>query len=153
MLDNFLAGLKALSRDTGIYLTGTLKYVDTQAGDYIPAEQPYTSTDVIEVQAGAHACRDTTGNFIICHLERKPEPPREFVKGVAPQAMHDISEYRSPVTGEVIGSRSTHREHLRRHSLMEVGNERKALENKVKEMQAPERLSKEQVNRIYEQHS
>jgi hypothetical protein len=36
----------------------------------------------------------------------------------------DIEPYRSTVTGELIGSRSKHREHLRRHDLVEVGNEK-----------------------------
>lgn len=37
--------------------------------------------------------------------------------------MGDIEPYRSMATGEMIGSRSTHREHLRQHRLVEVGNE------------------------------
>jgi hypothetical protein len=36
----------------------------------------------------------------------------------------DIQPYRSTVTGELIQSRSKHREHLRRHDLVEVGNEK-----------------------------
>jgi putative FmdB family regulatory protein len=35
----------------------------------------------------------------------------------------DIEPYRSMVTGERIGGRSHHREHLRRHDLIEIGNE------------------------------
>lgn len=35
----------------------------------------------------------------------------------------DIKPYRSTVTGEMITSRSQHREHLARHNLMEIGNE------------------------------
>jgi hypothetical protein len=35
----------------------------------------------------------------------------------------DISPYRSAVTGEMIGGRAGHREHLRRHNLVEIGNE------------------------------
>lgn len=38
-------------------------------------------------------------------------------------AMPDIAGYRSMVTGEWIGSRSTHRAHLRQHGLVEVGND------------------------------
>lgn len=40
------------------------------------------------------------------------------------QVMRDIGEYVSPVDGERITSRSQHREHVRRHDLIEVGNER-----------------------------
>lgn len=39
----------------------------------------------------------------------------------------DIEPYRSMVTGEVIGSRSTHRAHLRQHQVIEVGNDPAAL--------------------------
>ena len=42
----------------------------------------------------------------------------------APMVMGDIAGYQSQQTGEWIGSRSTHREHLRQHSLIEIGNER-----------------------------
>tara|TARA_R110000744_G_scaffold122336_2_gene227317 strand:- start:347 stop:568 length:222 start_codon:yes stop_codon:yes gene_type:complete len=37
--------------------------------------------------------------------------------------MRDIDTYKSIVTGEEITSRSSHREHLRRHNLVEIGNE------------------------------
>lgn len=41
--------------------------------------------------------------------------------------MGDIQPYQSMVTGEMITSRSQHREHLKRHSLVEIGNETKYL--------------------------
>ena len=37
--------------------------------------------------------------------------------------MPDIKPYKSMITGEVITSRSKHREHLKRHACIEVGNE------------------------------
>lgn len=40
------------------------------------------------------------------------------------QVMRDIGAYVSPIDGERITSRSQHREHIRRHDLVEVGNER-----------------------------
>lgn len=40
------------------------------------------------------------------------------------QLMRDMGEYTSVVDGSHIGSRSEHREHIRRHDLIEVGNER-----------------------------
>lgn len=40
-----------------------------------------------------------------------------------PQITTDIQPYRSMVTGEMITSRSQHREHLKRHNCIEVGNE------------------------------
>lgn len=41
-----------------------------------------------------------------------------------PYIMPDIQPYQSMVTGEMITSRSRHREHLREHNCIEVGNER-----------------------------
>lgn len=46
--------------------------------------------------------------------------------------MPDIKPYRSTVTGEEIGSRSRHREYLKRHNLVEIGNE------KIKPKQMPD---------------
>lgn len=43
---------------------------------------------------------------------------------VAPMVMPDIAGYRSMQTGEWIGSRSAHREHLKAHGLVEIGNEK-----------------------------
>ena len=43
---------------------------------------------------------------------------------VRPQVMPDIAPYRSVITGEMIGGRAQHREHLRRHGCEEVGNEK-----------------------------
>lgn len=40
-----------------------------------------------------------------------------------PFVMPDINSYKSVVTGEMITSRSHHREHLKKHDLIEVGNE------------------------------
>lgn len=42
---------------------------------------------------------------------------------VAPDVMPDIHPYRSMVTGELITSRSRHREHLRDHGMVEIGND------------------------------
>lgn len=39
-------------------------------------------------------------------------------------AVPDIAGYRSTITGEWIGSRSTHRAHLKQHGCIEIGNEK-----------------------------
>jgi hypothetical protein len=44
--------------------------------------------------------------------------PRE-----APRVMSDISGYISQVNGQYIDSRSKHRDHLKRHGMIEVGND------------------------------
>lgn len=41
----------------------------------------------------------------------------------APRVLGDIQPYKSMITGEMITSRSKHREHLRQHGMIEVGNE------------------------------
>ncbi len=46
----------------------------------------------------------------------------------APAVIADIQPYRSMATGEFVGGRRQHRDHLKRHGLIEVGNEK--LENK-----------------------
>lgn len=40
------------------------------------------------------------------------------------QVIKDIEPYQSMVTGEMITSRSRHRDHLRQHNCIEVGNEK-----------------------------
>lgn len=53
--------------------------------------------------------------------EYDPNAPRP--RPLAPLIMRDIDPYRSMFTGERIHSRSAHRDHLRAHRLIEVGNE------------------------------
>jgi hypothetical protein len=38
--------------------------------------------------------------------------------------MRDIGEYVSPIDGSYISTRSAHRDHMRAHDVIEVGNER-----------------------------
>lgn len=48
---------------------------------------------------------------------------RPVPKPVAPMIMRDVEPYRSVITREVIGGRAQHREHLKAHGCVEVGNE------------------------------
>ena len=50
--------------------------------------------------------------------EKGTEPRSE-----GPMVMPDIKPYKSMKTGEMITSRSQHREHLKQHGLVELGNE------------------------------
>lgn len=52
------------------------------------------------------------------------EITREIPEPDAPMVMPDIQPYQSMVDGSLISSRSRHREHLKQHGLIEVGNER-----------------------------
>jgi hypothetical protein len=53
-------------------------------------------------------------------------PADEYIRPQreATRIMSDISPYQSVITGEMITSRSKHREHLKRHDCIEVGNEK-----------------------------
>lgn len=51
--------------------------------------------------------------------------------------MGDIQPYRSMVDGRIIEGRRQHREHLRAHRLIEVGNETKHLMKQPKYQSAP----------------
>lgn len=48
--------------------------------------------------------------------------------------MNDIQPYKSMITGEMITSRSQHRDHLKAHKVIEVGNETKYLQPKPKQL-------------------
>lgn len=65
-----------------------------------------------------------------------------------PYIMDDIAPYQSMATGEVISSRSRHREHLKVHGLIEVGNETKYLAPKPKEL--PGGLKEMIARQVYE---
>lgn len=58
----------------------------------------------------------TTGELIPKEQYQGPQEAGFFVMG-------DINPYKSMVTGEMIEGRRQHREHLRRHNVVEVGNE------------------------------
>lgn len=56
-------------------------------------------------------------NGVLYEKGQEPESAAPFVYG-------DIKDYRSMATGEVISGRAQHRDHLRRHGLIELGNEK-----------------------------
>ena len=51
--------------------------------------------------------------------EKGSEPSQRF----APDVLPDIEPYTSMITGETITSRSRHREHLKAHGYVEIGND------------------------------
>ena len=59
--------------------------------------------------------------------EKGTEPARE---PAGPMVMKDIAPYQSMIDGSTITSRSKHREHLRAHNCVEIGNETKYLQPK-----------------------
>lgn len=66
--------------------------------------------------------------------ERGHEPLPEGVVVIP-----DIKPYKSMITGEMITSRSQHREHLKVHGCVEVGNETKYLQAKRPDFESPQR--------------
>lgn len=70
-----------------------------------------------------------------------------FSGDVAPMVMGDIQPYQSMIDGSTIQSRSQHREHLRQHGCIEIGNETKALKAQVRPMAPPPGL-KETIIRV-----
>lgn len=75
----------------------------------------------------------------------KDEYVREEVN--APMVIGDIQPYQSMATGEMIMSRSKHRNHLKQHGLIEVGNETKHLETKAPK--ADNRLKEQIAREVY----
>jgi hypothetical protein len=89
--------------------------------------------------------RAERGSFVFDKENNKLIPKSEYYGSSdvnAPMVMNDIAGYKSMQTGEWIGSRSQHREHLKAHRLVEVGNELKAHTTK----QAP-KVDREQIRR------
>jgi hypothetical protein len=58
--------------------------------------------------------------------------------------MGDIKPYKSMVTGEMIEGRKAHRDHLKRHNVIEVGND------KVSQAAKPDRLKETIARQVYE---
>lgn len=81
-------------------------------------------------------------------------PAEEYVapsRGTSWQVLGDIEPYRSMVTGEIIGSRSRHREHLRDHGMVEVGNEVKHLTRNANRLPGAPAGTREAVIQAYKQ--
>jgi hypothetical protein len=49
---------------------------------------------------------------------------QEHYESLGPMVMPDIQPYKSMIDGSMITSRSVHRDHLRQHGCIEVGNEK-----------------------------
>ena len=62
----------------------------------------------------------------------------------APMMVRDIEPYQSVITGEMITSRSKHREHLHRHGAIEMGHEKPKVAPR-KTSDAEKRTRREQI--------
>lgn len=61
-------------------------------------------------------------NGVLIFLDASYVAPKRS-ECAAPMLIRDIGEYRSPLDGQMITSRSQHRDHMRTHDVVEVGNE------------------------------
>ena len=77
---------------------------------------------------------DRDGFPLLNQYERAAEPCMPYV-------MSDIPEYKNMVDGGIIGSRSEHREFLRKNGLVEIGNE--GLEVKARKTHAKHEVAKD----------
>ena len=83
------------------------------------------------------------GKLVEVSRDWTPEPTHDY------HIMPDIKPYRSMIDGSEISSRSRHREHLRDHGCVEIGND-SSLWRKPKPLESPPGL-KEKIIRAVNQ--
>lgn len=69
----------------------------------------------------------TRKSWVQCPVTLKLIPKDEYysrARESGPFVIGDIDPYQSMITGEIIQGRRQHREHLRQHGCIEVGNEK-----------------------------
>ena len=79
------------------------------------------------------------------------EVGRDYVtepRAQVPHVMGDIAPYRSMIDGSMITSRSHHREHLRQHGCVEVGND-SSLKRERGPIQPPSGLKEAIARNVY----
>ena len=62
--------------------------------------------------------------YIYVNGELVEKGSKEHYESLGPMVMPDIAPYKSMIDGSMITSRSVHRDHLRQHGCIEVGNEK-----------------------------
>ena len=70
----------------------------------------------------------------------------EHIAALSPLIMGDIEPYVSMVDGSLISSRSKHREHLRQHGMVEIGND-SSLYAPRKPMESPDKQQLREILR------
>lgn len=85
------------------------------------------------------------GRLIEVSENYRPEPRK-----TSGQVMPDIAPYKSMIDGTIIGSRSVHREHLRQHGCVEIGND-SSLHHEPRPLKSPPGL-KEKLIQAAHQH-
>jgi hypothetical protein len=84
------------------------------------------------------------GSFVFDKEKNEFVPVDEFAPSQVnngPIIMGDLQPYKSMVTGEMVMGRAQHREHLKKHNVIEVGNETKYISQR-KQLQSPTGLKR-----------
>lgn len=102
-------------------------------------------TRIVYGRDGEHVARYEDGELVYW----RDEKPEDRLDGIRQHVMKDIEPYKSMVDGSIINSRSRHREHLRAHGCVEVGNDPLALSPTYKGQQSPPGL-KEKIIGAYQ---
>lgn len=76
---------------------------------------------------------------------------RKDKHGKSSQVMGDLEPYKSMQTGEIIQGRKQHRDHLRAHGLVEVGNEYNAMTKRERKEAPPVEQTVRRAMEAYEQ--
>lgn len=83
--------------------------------------------------------------------KRSWEDKQKNVRMIPPRVMSDIGGYISQVDGSWIDSRSKHRDHLKRHNMIEVGNDVPMQQKQVEMSSKAQRERKEMIaHQVYE---
>lgn len=89
------------------------------------------------------------GKWVYDTNKRDFVPAEEYIREpVASYVMGDIQPYQSMATGEMIMGRRQHREHMKNHGLVEIGNETKYISQR-KELSAPSGLREAIAREVY----
>lgn len=75
------------------------------------------------IYAGGRKVAEFAGDDLVWHDPEYYAVSKRSDAVKAPMYMRDIGEYRSPIDGTLITSRSAHRDHVRQHDVIELGNE------------------------------
>jgi ribosomal protein S1 len=62
--------------------------------------------------------------YIYVNGELVEKGSKKHYDSLGPMVMPDIQPYKSMIDGSMITSRSVHRDHLRQHNCIEIGNEK-----------------------------
>ena len=83
------------------------------------------------------------GELVEVSADYRPEPRADY------QVIGDIAPYRSQIDGRMITSRSQHREHLREHDCVEVGND-SSLQRQRGPIESPPGLKELIARQVYD---